>query len=167
MKSDSRSTFADVKPNTENMKKFISFSIAFVLFGLSVSMAQNQATSGPQPGQARVENPNAAIASFDKTMFDMGNLPQGIPAVASFTLTNDGKEPLIISSAKASCGCTNLKYEKDPVLPGKSTQISVTYNAAAPGNFVKTITVNTNASEKPVVLSIKGTVEPKKEEPKS
>lgn len=149
------------------MKKTITLSVILVLFGCSVSIAQNQGTSGPQPGQVRVENPNAAVASFDKTMFDMGNLPQGIPAVASFTLTNDGKEPLIISSAKASCGCTNLKYEKDPVLPGRSTQISVTYNAASPGNFIKTITVNTNASEKPVVLSIKGTVDPKKEEPRS
>ncbi len=149
------------------MKKTITLSVILVLFGCSVSIAQNQGTSGPQPGQVRVENPNAAIASFDKTMFDMGNLPQGIPAVASFTLTNDGKEPLIISSAKASCGCTNLKYEKDPVLPGRSTKISVTYNAASPGNFIKTITVNTNASEKPVVLSIKGTVDPKKEEPRS
>lgn len=149
------------------MKKTITLSAILVLFGCSLSFAQNQGTSGPQPGQIKVENPNAAIASFDKTMFDMGNLPQGIPAVASFTLTNDGKEPLIISSAKASCGCTNLKYEREPVLPGRSTQISVTYNAASPGNFVKTITVNTNASDKPVVLSIKGIVEPKKEDPKS
>lgn len=149
------------------MKKTITLSAILVLFGCSLSFAQNQVTPAPQSAQVQAVNPDAAIATFDKTVFDMGNLPQGIPASANFTLTNDGKEPLIISSAKASCGCTNLKYEREPVLPGRSTQISVTYNAASPGNFVKTITVNTNASDKPVVLSIKGTVEPKKEDPKS
>jgi hypothetical protein len=65
---------------------------------------------------------------------------------------------LIISSAKASCGCTNLQYDKEPVLPKKSVNISATYNAAVPGAFIKTITVVTNASEQPVVLQIKGTV---------
>jgi hypothetical protein len=62
-----------------------------------------------------------------------------------------------------SCGCTNLTYGKDPILPGKSTTISATYNAAAAGPFVKTITVVTNASEQPVVLQIKGKVVPKTE----
>jgi hypothetical protein len=100
-------------------------------------------------------------------VYDFGELNQGVPQTASFTLTNEGTEPLVISSAKASCGCTNLSYAKDPILPGKSISISVTYNAASAGSFTKTITVNTNASDKPVVLSIKGIVNPKKEESKS
>lgn len=108
-----------------------------------------------------------AVAKFDKMVYDFGELNQGVPQTASFTLTNEGTEPLVISSAKASCGCTNLSYAKDPILPGKSISISVTYNAASAGSFTKTITVNTNASDKPVVLSIKGIVNPKKEESKS
>jgi hypothetical protein len=43
-------------------------------------------------------------------------------------------------------------------MPGKSTAISVTYNAAAKGNFTKTITVRTNASDQPTILWIKGNV---------
>lgn len=107
------------------------------------------------------------VATFDKTVFDFTGLTQGKPETASFTLTNEGNEPLIISSANASCGCTNLTYAKEPILPGKSTTISVTYNAAALGDFMKTITVRTNASDQPVVLKIKGKVEPKKVETKS
>jgi hypothetical protein len=103
------------------------------------------------------------VAKFDKTVHEFADLTQGNPGTATFTLTNEGKEPLIISSAKASCGCTNLTFGKDPILPGKSTSISATYNAAAAGPFVKTITVVTNASDQPVVLQIKGKVIPKTE----
>jgi hypothetical protein len=43
-------------------------------------------------------------------------------------------------------------------LPGKSTIVTATYNAAAPGAFTKNVTVITNADPNPVVLQIKGTV---------
>ena len=92
---------------------------------------------------------------------DFGDIAYNIPKTAEFVLTNAGKEPLIISSAKASCGCTNLKYASEPILPGKTTVVSATYNAAAQGVFTKTVTVVTNADANPVVLQIKGNVLPK------
>lgn len=110
------------------------------------------------------EKKDGPVATFDKLVNDFGNIDQGIPKTAEFTLTNEGNEPLLISSAKASCGCTNLKYSSEPILPKKSSTISATYNAAAPGPFIKTITVKTNADENQVILQIKGTVV-KKEEP--
>jgi len=98
------------------------------------------------------------ISRWDRTTIDFGDIAFNVPKSAEFVVTNDGNEPLIIASAQASCGCTNLKYEKDPILPKKSTVISVTYNAAAKGNFMKTVTVRTNAGEEPVFLQIKGNV---------
>jgi hypothetical protein len=125
-------------------------------------------TAAVKPAETNVipVNPNAPKAKWDKLVNDFGEIAQGIPKAAEFKLTNEGKEPLLIQTAKASCGCTNLKYSQEPVLPGKSTIISATYNAAAPGPFTKTITVTTNADPNPIVLQIKGTVTPKKEEPK-
>jgi hypothetical protein len=105
-------------------------------------------------------NPNAPIAKWDKLVTDFGDIAFNVPKTAEFKLTNAGKEPLIISSAKASCGCTNLKYASEPILPGKSTIVSATYNAAAQGVFGKTVTVVTNADPNPVVLQIKGNVLP-------
>ncbi len=107
-------------------------------------------------------NPNAPKAKWDKTTSDFGEIEQGTPKEAQFKLTNEGKEPLLISQAKAGCGCTNLKYSQEPVLPGKSTIIAATYNAAAMGQFNKSITVTTNADPNPVMLMIKGTVIAKK-----
>jgi hypothetical protein len=150
-------------------KKNLFMKKLFVLLVVSaLAFAQVNAQTAAKPAEAEktVVNPNGPKATFDKLINDFGEIPQGIPKAADFKLTNDGKEPLLISSARASCGCTNLQYSQEPILPGKSTIISATYNAAAVGAFTKTITVTTNADANPVVLQIKGTVLAKKEEGK-
>jgi hypothetical protein len=138
------------------MKKFIILLI-FPLFAMLQANAQTQTATPATPVKTEA-NPNAPIAKWDATVKDLGEIPQSVPKTAEFTLTNDGKEPLIISSAKASCGCTNMKYSAEPILPGKSSIVSAVYNAAVPGVFAKTVTVITNADPKPVVLTFKGTV---------
>ncbi|MBL7138804.1 MAG: DUF1573 domain-containing protein [Bacteroidales bacterium] len=145
------------------MKKVTFLSLLFI-FIASISLMAQQTTITDQNNSDQKEKKEGPIAEFDKTVNDFGQIEQGIPKTAEFTLTNVGNEPLLISYAKASCGCTNLKYSKDPILPKKSMTISATYNAAAPGNFIKTITVQTNADVNKVILQIKGTVV-KKETP--
>jgi len=138
--------------NSKKMKKLILLLILPVM----VAVYANAQTS-----QAAPVNPNAPVAKWDKMVNDFGDITFNVPKTAEFTLTNAGKEPLIISSAKASCGCTNLKYASEPILPGKSAVVSATYNAASQGVFTKTVTVITNADPNPVVLQIKGNVLPK------
>lgn len=150
-----------IKPiNQIIMKKLFILSLILCLAGMQL-WSQPSASTTNEPA-----NPNAPKAKWDKTINDFGEIAQGIPKAAEFKLTNEGKEPLIIQSARASCGCTNLKYSQEPILPGKSTIISATYNAAAAGAFIKTITVTTNADPNPVILQIKGTVAAKPVESK-
>lgn len=140
------------------MKNFLLIAVIFVL-GFSQANAQ---TASATAQTSAVVNPNAPKAKWDKTVSDFGEIVQGIPKEAEFKLTNEGKEPLLIQTAKAGCGCTNLKYSQEPILPGKSTIVAATYNAAAMGAFTKSITVTTNADPNPVMLLIKGTVITKK-----
>lgn len=132
------------------MKKLVLVLVLPLFIALH---ANAQATAAPV-------NPNAPVAKWDKMVNDFGDIAFNVPKTAEFKLTNTGKEPLIISSAKASCGCTNLKFSQEPILPGKSSSVSATYNAAAQGVFTKTVTVITNADPNPVVLQIKGNVLP-------
>jgi hypothetical protein len=142
------------------MKNLLIIAIIITL-GFGQAMAQN-AVPAVATQTSSVVNPNAPKAKWDKTVSDFGDIEQGIPKEAEFKLTNEGKEPLIISQAKAGCGCTNLKYSQEPILPGKSTIIAATYNAAAMGQFSRSITVTTNADPNPVMLMIKGNVIAKK-----
>ncbi|WP_221260015.1 DUF1573 domain-containing protein [Flavobacterium okayamense] len=80
--------------------------------------------------------------------------------VREFVFTNTGDAPLIIKDVKSSCGCTVPTKPAEPILPGKSDKIIVKYNMN-PGPISKTITVETNATNKPngvIPLRIKGTV---------
>jgi hypothetical protein len=94
---------------------------------------------------------------------DFGNIKQGVPATYDFEVKNTGNQPLIIQDVKPSCGCTTPEWPKTPILPGKTAMIKVSYDAASPGPFNKSIFVKSNATnvEKGdrYELRIKGTVQ--------
>lgn len=101
---------------------------------------------------------------FDTTTHDFGTIDEdGGPVSYEFTFTNTGDEPLVIISAIPSCGCTRPDFPKNPVKPGKSDKIRVTYlPAGRPGEFNKTVKVRTNAKRpKSITLKISGVVIPK------
>jgi len=93
-----------------------------------------------------------------KESHDFGDIPQGKPVSIEFVFTNNGDEPLLVADVVTSCGCTASDYTKEPIAPGKSSKIKVTYNAVAEGVFNKTITVNFNHVASTKILNIKGMV---------
>ncbi|HET9569847.1 MAG TPA: DUF1573 domain-containing protein [Bacteroidales bacterium] len=106
--------------------------------------------------------------SFPTKTHDFGTInEEDGTATYEFAFTNKGDAPLIILKAIASCGCTTPVYTKEPIAPGGSSTIRVTYNTLGrPNAFHKTITVYTNDPSAPnVVLIIQGIVTPKGESP--
>lgn len=99
----------------------------------------------------------AAIFNWNQTSFDFGSIAVGAPVSHEFEFTNTGSEPLIITGVQASCGCTVANYTQDAIAPGGKGYVKATYNAAKAGVFSKTVTVQSNASESPI-LTLKGTV---------
>ena len=92
------------------------------------------------------------------TTYDFGKITVNKPVTHEFRFTNSGDGPLVISSVQASCGCTVTDYSKDPIPSGSEGYVKATYNAAKVGVFSKTVTVNANAEESVVQLTIKGEV---------
>src|SRR5687767_10941718 len=92
------------------------------------------------------------------TSYDFGKIKVNKPVTHEFRFTNSGDAPLVISSVQASCGCTVTDYSKDAIAPGSEGYVKATYNAAKLGVFSKTVTVNANAAESVVQLTIKGEV---------
>lgn len=133
------------------MKKlFLAFTIMASTFG-----AFAQGTTVPPA----VADENAPVMTFDKDAIDYGTIKQDAEGNRVFTFTNTGKTPLIISEAHGSCGCTVPSYTKEPVMPGQKSEIKVHYDTHRVGPFSKSVTVNSNAQNSPVVLKIGGTVE--------
>ena len=101
---------------------------------------------------------------FVKDTHDYGNIKYGADGTCVFEFKNTGQAPLLISSAKASCGCTIPEWTKEPVAPGKTGSLKVTYDTKRPGPINKTITVTSSALTEPTkTLRIKGEVGPKPE----
>lgn len=103
-----------------------------------------------------------AVIAFDETTHDFGTIKeQGGKVSHVFTFRNTGDAPLLILSANASCGCTKPDFSTEPVMPGASGEVKVTYNPQGrPGEFVKNISVRTNAKGKRATLKISGVVVP-------
>lgn len=135
------------------MKRYAALWIAFVFL---MSGAYAQVTTA-----VKVEdNPNTPEISFEKTVHDYGTIAFGGDGTSYFKFTNTGKEPLILQQPQSSCGCTVPTWPKEPILPGESNEIKVTYNTKKAGQINKTVTIRSNAKTSTVVLRITGKVEP-------
>ena len=102
---------------------------------------------------------NGPEIKFEKVVHDYGDIPFNGNGECEFRFTNTGNEPLLIQKPKSSCGCTIPSWPQEPILPGESEVIKVTYRTNRAGIINKTVTVTSNAHKSPtVVLRIKGRV---------
>lgn len=101
---------------------------------------------------------DAAIFNWAVTSYDFGKIRKDQPVTKEFSFTNDGNAPLVITSVKASCGCTVTEYSKEAIAPGEKGFVKATYNAAKTGTFHKSVTVNANTEDSVVQLVITGEV---------
>ncbi|MDR2847792.1 MAG: DUF1573 domain-containing protein [Bacteroidales bacterium] len=101
-----------------------------------------------------------SVIVFDKAEHDFGKVKEADgAAVHDFTFKNSGSSPLIIKNVTTTCGCTTPEWTKQPIPPGKSGLIKVSYDVKGrPGTIDKTITVYSNGKPATVNLHITGEV---------
>ena len=138
------------------MKKII-LSAIFLFTLASVSMAQTEKA-------APADNKNAPSMKFKEEEFNFGTIKQGDKVVHEFEFENSGKEPLMITEAHGSCGCTVPDYPKDPIKPGEEGKLKVTFNSAGKsGHTMKTVTITCNTEKGVELINIKSFIKvPKK-----
>jgi hypothetical protein len=145
--------------------KTLKFTLV-ALFVSALSVAQTVQTAKAKVTQAAPTKQSEV--KWDKENHDFGEIEKGKPVSYEFTFTNTTKQTILLTNVKASCGCTATNYTKTPIKPGEKGSVTATYNAAAPGNFHKTVTVTTNEEgAAPKVLIIKGKVQKPESEEKS
>ncbi len=99
-----------------------------------------------------------ARVTFDKKTHNFGLILWKTPVTATFQVKNEGDKPLVISNVTTSCGCTVAEWTKTPIAPGATGVVSSTFDAKALGRFQKSIGIYSNASDRPIYLSIRGEV---------
>ncbi|AWM14777.1 DUF1573 domain-containing protein [Flavobacterium sp. NRK F10] len=145
------------------MKKMI-YLAAVAITLITVSCKDNVQGKITDEDMATVEAEKAMIGklpkvSFDKTEYDFGTINSGDVVETEFIVTNTGESDLVISDAKASCGCTVPVYPKQPVKPGESAPIKVSFNSSGKSGMQnKTVTLTTNTENGKETFAIKANV---------
>ena len=121
------------------------------------------ATKGTTTSQNPNFDPDAPLAALTlaETEFDFGTINDGDKVSHTFEFTNTGDNPLIISNAKGSCGCTVPTWPKEPIAPGETSSIEVEFDSKnKPGAQNKTVTITANTEPAQTFLKVKAQVNP-------
>lgn len=136
------SELAPLPPGTEHKPHLITSDKPF----------QPSPVTSPQPEKPK--GPTTTI-KFKKTTHDFGRVKQNSENLYWFEFSNAGKEPLLISNAQASCGCTVPEYPKEPIPPGGKGKIKVVYSPGSQeGLQTKNVTVTANTDPPQTILTI-------------
>jgi len=120
-----------IKKKTQNILYWLI--IAFV--GTITVFLLLRVFTGPE-NLREVYKPKTTVI-FDTLVMDLGLLTFNKPEKATYNFTNTGTHPLIIYRVTATCGCTEVKWPEKVIHPEKTGTITVTYDAAHPGQFLK------------------------------
>jgi LEA14-like dessication related protein len=102
------------------------------------------------------------IMKFEQPLMDFGKITEGDSIVHYFKFTNVGKEPLVINTAQASCGCTIPAWPKKPIQSGERGEIKVVFNSKhKKGIMNKTVTIYANTQPENNQVSFRVEVLPK------
>lgn len=131
------------------MKKLLVSCLMMLFAFAAVAQEKAAAEKGPQ-------------ITFQETEFNFGDIQQGDKVEHIFSFKNTGTAPLILSNVLTTCGCTAPEWPKEPIAPGKTAQIKITFNSAGKmGKQNKVITVVSNANNAQERVALVGNILPK------
>lgn len=111
---------------------------------------------------AHADSGKIPVIKFENPEHDFGTILQGVKVEHTYKFTNTGTADLLITDAKASCGCTVPDYTKEPVAPGKSGEVHVVFDSTGKsGDVSKTVTLTLNTEKGTETVSFKANIESK------
>ena len=118
----------------------------------------------PIQADGTLDTVNVAKMTFEETVFEFGEIPEGQVVKHIFKFKNDGKVPLVIQNAHSTCGCTVPDWPKNPIGPGDSGEIKVEFDTKSKTDFQeKPVIVTANTYPSVTKLFLKGFVIKKEE----
>ncbi len=134
-------------------------------FHKSISITSNAATPTEQlfiKGQVTQQPPSYSEAEMsasprlhlDRNTLDLGTLEVGQTTTATFTLKNEGREPLQLLGVESACRCVRHELSSSAVAPGQMATLKLIYTPTRPGKteVVRLKTNDRHQAEAPVVL---------------
>ena len=147
-------TWVYICPRTIKINKMRKLIASFVVLFASVTIMNAQ-----EPAKAeQPANPNAPKIEFTNKVINYGDIDYKADSNREFEFVNKGKEPLILTSVRASCGCTTPSWTREPIAPGAKGIIKVKYDTKRIGLINKSVTITSNGETSTKIIRIKGEV---------
>ena len=144
------------------MKKLFIFGFIFLFIISGFISCQNSAGTDQSDGNLSTDQESdngTPIINFAVDLYDFGDISQGEKVSYTFAYSNDGDANLIIQSARAGCGCTVPKWNKNPLPPGEKGYIEVVFDSSGrSGRQIKSVTVKSNGNPSVKTLKIQANI---------
>jgi len=138
-------------------KIFLIIFLAAVLFSCDIRNSKHNPDVIAQENTGIFKD-TTTVQTID-SIYDFGKVTDGEKVEYNFKFRNTGKNPLIISSATASCGCTVPEKPDAPIAPGQIGYLKVVFDSRGRvGDVHKDITVRSNAVPAFPILKLVGEV---------
>lgn len=142
------------------MKSSIRLQLILTLtFCLPSFLILAQISNSKLPSSTEEKTAKKPIAEilFEELEYDFGTITSGEKVKRTYTFTNTGEVPLVLTNAKGSCGCTVPSWPAEPILPGETGTIEVTFDSKnKSGRQSKRVTITANTNPAQTFLTIKG-----------
>ena len=140
----------------KSLNKIFVFAVCLSLGTTLMGQAENLSLTKAVSGIEKVDGP---VMTFESMIVDYGTIERHSEPLRIAKFTNTGNQPLVISNARGSCGCTVPNWPKEPVMPGETSQIEIRYDTKRLGKINKTVTISTNEGSQPHVLRVQGLIQ--------
>jgi hypothetical protein len=126
------------------------------------SQSENAQADNAQEADISVaDKASLTTIEFKEIDYNFGKIKEGDDVSYKYEFTNTGQKDLVIAKVKGSCGCTVGSKPEQPIPPGESSFIEVTFDSKGKqGSQSKTITVTANTEPANTVLTLRGEITP-------
>ena len=117
-------------------------------------------TAASNPNETTIATGPTTTIKLSAGSFDFGTVKEGTVVQTSVSVTNTGKEPLVITNCHASCGCTTPTCPHDPVAPGQTVEVPIKFDSKGkPGHQRKEVTITANTIPAQTKFVVEGQVD--------
>ncbi len=138
----------------------VSQRALFNKYGIGTQSGHSTELDERNEREAKVKEMPKTKMVIPEDKFNFGKIKEGEKVRHAFKFKNLGENPLMISDAIVSCGCTVPSFSKDPILPGGEGEIMVEFNSAGrKGHQQKNVLIVSNADREKISVSFEAEVE--------
>jgi hypothetical protein len=140
------------------MYKFLLLFLTCVIFACNIRNSGDKKDLKVTDPAAHNFKDSTTVQIID-SVYNFGKVTDGEKVEYNYRFKNSGKNPLIITAASASCGCTVPEKPDAPIQPGETGFLKVVFNSKGRvGEVHKEVTVVSNAYPAFPLLQLSGEV---------